>query len=137
MANVLEATITHEGPRNAVVKITGVLTDSDYTGTVVTKSQFTSNENVASGSLVGFRVDCVQYSVGDPMQVQLAWDANSPQILFAFSGHGELEATHVGGFVPNRLNSGYNGDILLTTTGYPAGTTQVFSVILKLVKLYA
>ena len=59
--NVIETVILEDGPRNAVIKITGTLVESDYSGTVVTMSQFTGNENVSSGSLVGFRLNHAEF----------------------------------------------------------------------------
>ena len=136
MANVLESQITHEGPRNVVIKLTGILTDSDITETAVDITQFTSNENVASGLLAGFRVDLIEYSIAAGLEVVIAWDGNSPQQIFPLAGRGRFAAFNYGGFIPDMTRSGYNGNIVLSTKGFPQGTTQTFTVVLELIKLY-
>lgn len=135
MANVLDVQVLHEGPRNIVVKLTGVLDTSDASELpAVNMQSFTGNE--PSCTLVGLRADLIEYSIGSGIEIQLAWAGNSPQQITPIAGRGRIVATNYGGFVPDQTRSGYNGNINLTTTGYQAGTVQNFSVILELIKLY-
>ena len=136
MANVLARQILEEGPRNAVVKLTGVLTNSDMSETPAIKLADFGNNDAQAGTLVGLRVDAVIYSMGLGIDLLLAWNGASPQQIMPLAGRGKIDATGDGGMLPNMLLSGYDGSINLYSTGYVPGTTQNFTVLLRLVKLY-
>ena len=135
MANVLDTQVLEEGPRNLVVKLTGVLDTSDISETAIDISAFTANNDV-NGILSGFRVDLIEYSIGKGLEIQLAWMGNNPEQITPISGRGRIVATNYGGFIPDQTRNGYNGSISLVTTGYPAGSIQNFTVIMELIKLY-
>lgn len=136
MANALDKQIIEEGWRNIVVKLTGVLDSGDAVEMQVIKPlDFLNNDNIA-GRLVGFRVDHVTYSIGDQLEVQLEWNANTPQQIVPLAGRGKIDVSDDGGFIPDMLRSGYDGSINLRTTGYIPGSTQNFTVFMRLVKLY-
>jgi hypothetical protein len=86
--------------------------------------------------LTGFRVDLIEWSMSQPMEVQLAWNGAVPQQIFPLAGRGRISATNYGGFLPIQTRSGYDGSINLNTNNYVAGSTQNFTIILELVKLY-
>lgn len=137
MANSLEQQIVSEGPRNVVVKLTGILDTSDITQLpAININSFTTNEPRTMGVLSGFRVDSVEWSMSKDLEVQLFWDSNAPQQILPLAGRGEMCATHYGGLQPNQTRSGYSGNINLITNGYVGGTVQNFSIILELIKLY-
>jgi hypothetical protein len=136
MANQMDMQITEEGPRNAVVKFTGVLDTSDIQERpAVNIMDFKDNDERLT--LVGFRVDLLEYVIGQGIEIQLEWDSNVPQQIFPLSGRGRIAATNYGGFVPDRNRSGYTGNINLITTGFLPGVPQNFTIILELVKLYS
>src|SRR5258708_5850225 len=112
MANVLEMQILEEGPRNAVVKLTGVLTNSDVTEMSVIDLNNFSNNDVRQ-RLSGFRVDHITYSLGQQIDVALYWNSNSPQQIAPLSKAGKIDVSGDGGFVPDPLRSGYDGSINL------------------------
>ncbi len=135
MSNVTDYQITEEGPRNAVIKLTGALDSSDvYLRPAVALSMFSSNE--PNARLVGLRMDLIEFSVGNALEVLLEWQANTPQQIFNLTRSGKIHAYGYGGFVPDQIRSGYTGDINLRTVGYPPGTVQVYTIVLELIKLY-
>lgn len=136
MATTLDKQILEEGWRNAVVRLTGSLAMGENEISWIKLSDFLNNDKVA-GSLVGLRVDCVEYSIGQGMQAQLEWYGATPQLICALAGYGEMEAEFGGGLIPNRLNTGYDGSISLRTSGFPPGTVQNFTFVVSMVKLYA
>ena len=137
MANTLERQILEEGPRNAVVKLTGFLDVSDAIETPAIRLADFSNNDAQAGTLIGLRVDAVIYSMGLNINILHAWNANSPQQIMPFAGRGKIDATGDGGFLPDQQRSGYDGSINLTTTGFSAlNPPQNFTVLLRLVKLY-
>jgi hypothetical protein len=136
MANSIDYQVTEEGPRNAVVKLTGYLDTSNVSELpAIALAQFVNNDTRLR--LNGLRVDLLEWAISGGIEVQLAWHSNSPQQMFPLSGRGRINSTNYGGFIPDRTRSGYTGDIDLITTGYVPGTIQNFSVVLEFVKLYS
>ena len=149
MANSLARQITEEGPRNAVVKLTGVLEDSNiYETPAISVQDFTNNDPNCT-KMYGFRVDLIEYSISNGVEVQLEWNALRPQIIMPLAGRGRIVATNYGGFIPEFGmdysegnvtyfdDLGFDGSINLKTVGFDISSSpQVFTVILELVKLY-
>lgn len=133
----IERQITEEGPRNAIVKLTGLLTSSDVSITpVIALTDFVNND--VRMVLRGLRVDMLEYSIGGGVEILLAWNASSPQQIFYIAGRGKIYSSDYGGFVPDRTRAGYTGDINLSTTGFvPGMAAQNFTVVLELVKQYS
>ncbi|SRR5258708_2915247 len=135
MANLVEKQIIEEGPRNAVVKVSGVLDTGDINlVSFITPANFSNNDKGLT--LTGFRVDAVIYSVGQVLDIILLWNGSVPQQILPLARAGKIDATPDGGFVPDTTRGGYDGSINIKSSGFPAGTTQVFSLLLRLVKLY-
>jgi hypothetical protein len=136
VANLLDKQIIEEGPRNAVVKLTGVLKDSDvpYGQLGVDLSDFINNDTGVR--LTGLRVDAIIYALGPSLNAVLAWNGNSPQTIAPLARSGKLDATGDGGFLPDQNRSGFNGGIGMSTSGFPPGSTQDFTIFLRLIKLY-
>lgn len=135
MSNQLGKQIIEEGPRNAVVKLTGVLTNSDVTlNPAISPSDFKNND--VRMTLTGFRVDEVLYSLSGNLEATLYWGGNTMQVITPVARSGKIDVAGDGGFLPDQTASGFDGSIDLITTGFAAGTTQTYSVTLRLVKLY-
>ena len=126
MANLITTQILTDGPRNATVKITGVLDTSDLAlQTVVTPGNF-------MGQFTGFRIYHLDYSISDQLELQLEWHANTNVDILPLAGRGRMSFVDFGGLV-NNGGTGKNGAIDLQSTGYSIGT-QIFSLVLELVK---
>ncbi len=135
MSNQVEKQIVEEGPRNAVVRVSMVLDTNDVNlVSFIKPSDFTNND--IGMTLTGFRMDAVIFSVGQVLDVILAWNSSTPQLMLPLSRSGKIDATPDGGYVPNTALGGYGGSINIKTAGFPAGTIQVVSLLLRLVKLY-
>lgn len=126
MANSVTTQVLQDGVRNAVIKITGVLDTSDVSSTVVVdvSTLFLSPTTV--------RIDHIDYSIGDPLEVVLWWAATTPVAILPIAGRGRMSYASFGGLI-NNAGVGVTGDITLTTTNYDSGT-RVFSIVLELVK---
>jgi hypothetical protein len=118
------------------VKLTGTLTLSDISELpAISLSDFINND-VPAGRLVGLRVDAVMYSMGLGIEILLSWNSSTPQQIMPLAGRGKIDVTGDGGMIPDMLRGGYDGNINLYTSGFAAGTTQNFTILLRLVKLY-
>lgn len=136
MANQTDYQIVEEGPRNAVIKLTGALDTANVNLVSVVAPSLFKNNDVNLTALVGFRVDHINYSIGNGLEVLLAWNGNSPQQITPLAGRGKIDASDDGGFVPDQTRGGYDGSINLTTSGFSAGTIQYYTIFLRLIKLY-
>ena len=135
MANVLERQITHDGWRNAVVKFTGVLDSSDAIEAPALRLTDLVNNEVRA-TLVGLRVDIVEWSLSQNLELVLEWNGTVPQQIFPIAGRGKINAWNYGGYVPDRTRPGYDGSINLRTQAYSPGTIANFSVQVEFIKLY-
>ncbi len=135
MPNVLDLKVLVDGPRNAVVRLAGVLDTSDMAkAPILALADCLSNDQ--RNTLTGFRVDEVLCSASGNIQVALWWDATVPQLIGAFSaGADEICFKESGGLHPNSDAVGYTGTISAQTYGW-AAPVQSFTMVLKLTKLY-
>lgn len=131
MANSLTTQILEEGQRNVVVKIAGVLDTSDVALTTAIDVS-TLNQSGIGATPTQVRIDHIDYSISDQLEVQLWWDATTDVIIMPIAGRGRMSFWNFGGLV-NNSGAGKTGNILIKTTGWTSGT-QVFSVILEMVK---
>ena len=135
MANSLTYQITEEGPRNAVVKLTGVLDTSNVSELpAIALGDFHNNDQ--NLNLTTFRVDLVEYVIASPLEVILEWQSATPLVIFALAGRGRIGSLQYGGVHPDKTLPGFTGNINLRTTGYVPGTTAIFTILLELTKMY-
>lgn len=135
MANAYNMQIVEEGPRNAVVKLVGILDTANASlASVIELSDFTNNE--PRKTLNGLRLMRLDYAMSDALSVILEWSATTDQLIAVVSGRGQLCLEDISGTGPNRGAAGYDGAIDLATVGWASGT-QVYTLILKFRKLYA
>jgi hypothetical protein len=127
MANSVQTQIITDGPRNATVKITGVLDTSDVAeGPVVIPAQYLPIPDT-------FRIYHLDYSISDQLEVTLSWQATVDQVILPIAGRGRMSFVDFGGLT-NNAGAGKTGAISLKTTGWTSGI-QIFSVVLELVKV--
>lgn len=78
------------------------------------------------------RIDHIDYSVSDQLELRLRWDATTPVDIMPLAGRGRMSFWNFGG-LQNNAGAGKTGKILLSTVGYASGI-QVFSLILEMAK---
>jgi len=131
MTNSVTYQVLEEGPRNIIVKVAGVLDTSDYSlNTFI--SMASSNQGGTGPVPTQVRIDHIDYSISDQLEVQLFWDASTDVVILPLAGRGRMSFWNFGGLT-NNAGAGKTGDVLIKTTGWTSGT-QVFSVILECVK---
>jgi hypothetical protein len=131
MANSLSIQILEEGPRNAVIKLVGVLDTSNQSLTTAVDLS-TLNQGGTGPTPTAVRIDMVDYSISDALNVQFYWDATTDVIALALVGREDMNFKGFGG-VTNNAGAGKTGNILVQTTGYTSGT-QTYTIVLQLVK---
>lgn len=126
MANSSTIQILEDGPRNSIVKLTGVLdTSNEAVNTKIDVTQFTPVPTQ-------YRIDGIWYSISDQLEVQLQWHATTNVLIVPLAGRGKQFYKQFGGLI-NNAGAGKNGNIDLLTTGWASGT-QIYEIILWLVK---
>lgn len=120
-----------DGYRNVVYRVVGEVTDTDVPQTMLIQL---STLNPVPTSL---RIDRVKYSLPNSsnLDVQLWWDATAPELVWGVSGGDDGEFSNFGG-ITNNAPPGFTGNILFSTSGAVAATTQIltFAVIVECVK---
>lgn len=135
MANSFTKQIIEEGPRNAIVKVAAIIDTSDIMlAPAVALADFLNNDTRLT--LVGLRMDFIDYSSGPNIVTLVEWNSNSPQLIAAFAQSDELDMRVVGGACPDQTISGYDGGVNIKTKGFIPGNIEAFTVILRMVKLY-
>jgi hypothetical protein len=135
MANLIERQITLEGQRNVVVKWAGVLDTSDFTLTsalAVGDCKYNDPQN----KLVGFRLDMVEWSISQGLEITVSWNAQTPQLIVPLAGRGRINMWNYGGYVPDQTRPGFDGSINLVSAAYVPGSKANFVITLELIKLY-
>jgi hypothetical protein len=131
MANSVVVQIIQEGQRNAIVKITGELDTSDVAvNTILPMSLL--NQSGTGATPTSVRIDHIDYSIGQQIEVVLDWHATTNVPILPIAGRGKMTFLSFGG-LQNNAGVGKNGAIDIWTTGYASGI-QVFSIVLELVK---
>lgn len=142
MANRFDRQILEEGHRNALVKFTGTLDTSDAVlAPAISLGDFLNNDPTMT-SLRGLRVDLVEWSMSDGLEIMLEWNGTIPQQITPIAGRGKIMAMAYGGMIPDFARTGYDGNINLRTNGFSSVEIQQlggignYTVMLELVKLY-
>jgi len=136
MANSLTVKITEDGRRNAIATLIGVVDTADMNvPSAIALANFVNND--VQLKLKGLSLRTVRYSVTEGLSVLLAWNGNTPELMCALSGSNEMDRRTDGGYPPNMLASGYDGNINLTTDGFVAGRVYTFTVDLWMTKKYS
>lgn len=134
MANKVERQILLDGPRNAIVKLTGVLDTTDVAETpAFALLDFQNNDPALK--FVGFRPERVEYSIGSGIEILLEWNSANPQQITPLAGRGKIDGSWHGGWAPDRTRAGYDGSINLKTSGFMTGK-QNFALTIEMAKVY-
>lgn len=137
MANAVTIQNIIDGPRNAIVKITGILDTSDVAPMqVVIPQNLMQMTDTNKPPLL--RVNHIDYSIGTPLEIILSWGlaaaAGPGAPILPIAGRGRMSFDDFSGLTNNQAGS--DGSIWLATTGFNIVTApkSVFSVILELIK---
>lgn len=127
MANQYDTQVLENGPRNLIVKCTGLLDTTDQGPTIMVSPGL-----CASYVPENFRIDKVIFTVSPQIAVQLWWEGTPNVLILSITENNEFCYKDAGGV----QNPAYmpTGNILFTTTGYSSGV-QSYTVNLHLVKI--
>lgn len=136
MPNSVHPNISHDGPRNTVVEIIGVLDDGDLEPTIIVDIDTLYAE--PGYKITKLRMDSHEYHIDPGLVVEMLWQGDDPAHVLSMSGKGFSNVEKSGG----RQNSAVNptGNLLIATQGYKATDANkgrmTFAVTLELVKQF-
>ena len=134
MANDVTIQTILDGPRNAVIKVSGVLDTSNLAQQVlIDPAALCGIDNTGNSKAAKLLINKITHNVEDALAVNLWWDATTPVRIEDLSGRGMQDHKHFGGLT-NNAGAGVTGKILIATQGWTAGAILSFSVTLELKK---
>ncbi len=139
MANTVTTQTIIDGPRNTVVKWTGLLDTSNEAYVVkLNPASYTTSYPRPTTWAIKF----LEFAISDGLELQLFWDATTPIIVMPFAGRGNKHFHNFGGLQNNaRGTTGYTGSLGLSATQLPgytytSGQPFVYTVVLDLIKQF-
>lgn len=126
MADTVNTTVIYQSPRYHIVQWTNI---SDGTGeSDVTKIDVSTLTGPDGETCVDVVLEEVTWNVKGMNYVLLEWDATTDDELQVLTGDGYVDYTGFGG-LHNPKSTGWNGDVLLTTSG--AITNAAYNITAK------
>lgn len=129
MANVTNIQTLVDGPRNVVVKVTGILDTSDVTLATLIDPALLSAVDIAGSVPTRLIIDKISYNIESGLAVNLYWDATTDILITSLASSGDDICSYEYGGLYNNAGTGVTGKILYSTQGW-AGTVS-FNVILQ------
>jgi len=133
MANVTNAQILVDGPRNVVVKFEGTITATQSGSyTTIIDPSLLSALNINNQLATKLRIDKIVYDVEDLLTLNLYWDAATPVVIWNLAGRGKVDSRHYGGLQNNATSP--TGKITANWDYEGTAQTLTFTIVLDLVK---
>lgn len=135
MANAVAIQVLQDGPRNAIVKVTGILDTSNMARQdLLVPADRSSIQPAFPGQFAcsAFAIKAIDYVVDDGLDLRLWWDASSDVLIHTYNGRYGFDYT-VYGNLQNNAGAGKTGKVQMDTLGYSSGTAE-FSFVLQAIK---
>jgi len=136
MANSVAIQILEDGPRNVVVKLSGILDTADIASTTLLDPAALSTMDGRTPGITPTRlkIQKISYNIETGLAVNLFWDATTPLLIASLVTSGDdLKFRKFGGLWDNG-GAGVTGLITFTTQGWSTGAILSFNVILECTK---
>lgn len=136
MANQVTTQIIVDGPRNTVIKVSGILDTSDLASmTIADPATLVGIDNTGFLKAATFRIQGLNFDIQDILVVNLFWDATVPVLISSMTGRGSAPPSwdKYGGLTNNAALAGKTGRITMTTRGW-VGTLS-FNLLIELIKV--
>lgn len=131
MANAVTTTILQDGDSHVKLRVEGILDTSDLVQTVIA---YPDTLGATSYGKFGVRLDRVEFSIENSLNVNLFWDATTPVRILQLTGDGDMDFTKFGGITNPADKTTSSRAISLTTQGWSATAILSFTMVLHLVK---
>lgn len=121
MADSVTNTVIYNSPQKAVISSAFTIDGTEASVVVGDLSAFTGPNGAALGEWIVEKI--IYHAAG--MQLTIAFDADTDDVIATISGDGELDFTNNGEFpgFNNPESTGFTGDIIATTLNSDAGDT--------------
>ncbi len=119
MANALSIVSIQDGPRNVIIKLTGILDTSDVSVATLVDPATLSKIGTVEGVATRLALCQVKYNIEDTLAVYLYWDATTDVLILPLEGRGKIDFETP---INNTEASGVTGIVNYATQGYASGT---------------
>lgn len=134
MVNEVTVQTILDGPRNVVIKGSGVLDTSDLAQTVlIDPAVLAGIDNTGTVKAAKLRLERVIWNCEQPLVVNMWWDATTPVRIEDLTGQGHKEFKSFGGLT-NNAGAGVTGKVLYGTQGFTVGTVLSYTFTLEFIK---
>ena len=131
MSNITAIQTLVDGPRNVVLKLSGILDTADIGSTVVVDPATLSGIDNYGTKGTRLIIDHIDFNVEAGLAVNLYWDATTPVLIHSLVNSGDdLDYKAMGGLW-NNSGTGITGKITYTTQGWSASAVLSFTVIIS------
>lgn len=134
MANAVVIRTLVDGPILTRLELTAVLDTADLVDFEVADiANFEQVDPLSRKKGTGFGIVSIpSYSISDGLEVQIYFEADTPDLFSVLTGRGSLSYAKEG--FRRCMNSGRTGRILISTLGVIDGGTATFTIKLELRK---
>jgi len=130
MANITAIQTLVDGPRNVVIKLTGILDTADIANTTLIDPATLSGLDDYGTKGTRLVLDHIDFNVESALAVNLFWDATTPILIASLTNSGEELCFKKVGGLTNNAGAGINGKLLYATQGWSAAAILSFTVVL-------
>lgn len=131
MGNVTDIEVLQDGPRNVVLKLTGILDTSDVSATELIDPADLNVIGQIEGLANRLAIDHIKYNIEDTLSVYLYWTATSDVLIIPLEGRGNLPFEVS---LTNTEATGVTGAIKYATQGWSSGAKLSFALEIQLRK---
>ena len=126
MADTVSTQIIQDGSKQAIIKVTAVVGNTDVVTSTMVDVSTLSVDPVSRRACTGVVLAKLVY-VGVGVGVKLEWDANANVLIFDLPVNWteDYDFSDYSG-IPNNAGAGKTGDIVATTVSPTAGDTYTF-----------
>ena len=131
MADYTNIQVLQDGPRNVIVKLTGILDTADVTATTLLDPASLSKMGNLKELANRLAIKHIRYSIEDGLSIYLYWDATTDVLIAPLEGENDME-WHTP--LVNTEASGVTGIINYATQGWSSGAKLAFALEIHLIK---
>jgi len=131
MANVVNTQILADGPRNLIIKITGILDTSDVSVIDLFDPAARTKIGQIEGLANRYAIESITFNIEDTLAVYFYWGATTDELIVALEGRGKVPYDPP---VINTEPTGVTGKIRYATQGWASSAVVSFTIVISLKK---
>jgi hypothetical protein len=131
MANYTNIQLLQDGPRNVIIKLTGILDTSDVAAATLLDPAALSVIGQNEGLATRLAIKHIKYNIEDTLAVYLYWEATADVLILPLEGRGNLPFETA---LTNTEAAGVTGKLKWATQGWAVSGVVSFALEIQLKK---